>query len=664
MGLLEQLFESRVVEERASLSLKNYQQWVDLGLTSRVASGIQVSPGTAMQHSAVYACVRILSETIASLPLIIYERQKRGKRRAKEHYLYSILKDKPNDMMTSFEFREVTQSHRVLWGNAYSHIDYDGAGRVRELFPLRPDRMIKIEDAGNERSFWYQLPGGEVRKYPQSEIWHQRGLGGDGRIGYSPIKLARQSIGLGMAAEEFGARFFGNDARPGGVLVHPGSLSPEAQDRMRESWASKHGGLDKSHKVAILEEGLTYQEIGIPPEDAQFIETRKFQIQEVARIYRIPPHMLADLERATFSNIEHQSIEFVMHTIRPWLVRWEQSISQNLMLEKDRKRYYPEFLVEGLLRGDITSRYQAYATARQNGWMSANDIRELENMNPVDGGDVYLVPLNMIPANEVGGFREDQSEPETRAIPDIEMRSAAQRQRLAKAYRGIFVDATRRILRREINDISNQAKKLLSERSREQFEEWLEVFYEEHKAFVRKHMRPAFATYGEVVSVAVGDEVALPDDVAAELDSFIDEYVETFAARYVQSSEGQIKAVLRRAIIDGDDPVEALTQKFGEWEDRRPDKLADWEANRSNNAFAHFLYGAAGILTIRWVTVGKSCPYCSSLNGTTVGIKEFFFSKDDEYKPKGADKPLTFSGNVGHPPAHPGCDCMTVASVG
>ena len=231
-------------------------------------------------------------------------------------------------------------------------------------------------------------------------VWHLRGLSNDGLDGYSPISLMRQAIGLSMAAEKFGAKFFGNDARPGGILLHPGQLGDEAAKRLTETWESRHGGLSGAHRVAVLEEGLSYKEIGIPPDDAQFLETRKFQVNEIARIYRIPPHMLADLERATFSNIEHQSIDFVTHTIRPWLVRWEQSIKQNLMVPADRDRYFAEFLVDGLLRGDTKSRYEAYAIGRQNGWFSADDIREMENLNPLpDGkGEEYLIPLNMIPA--------------------------------------------------------------------------------------------------------------------------------------------------------------------------------------------------------------------------------------------------------------------------
>lgn len=331
-GILEQLFERR----DGSLPLNNVQPWIDSGIISPTPSGVSVTPNKALYHSAVYACVRILAETVASLPLIMYERLERGKRRATDHYLYELLKSRPNDAMISFEYREALQGHLALWGNAYSEIIYGPSGRVDELLPLRPDCMLNIVKVDGQWAYQYQLPTGETRWLGEAHVWHLRGLGSDGRIGYSPIRLMRYAIGLGMAAEEYGARFFSGDATASVVLQHPTTLTPDAYERIRKSWREKHGGLENKHRVDILEEGMTIEKISIPPDDAQFLETRKFQLQEVARMYRIPPHMLADLDRSTNNNIEHQSLEFVMHTVRPWLVRWEQSIMRSLMLEKDR----------------------------------------------------------------------------------------------------------------------------------------------------------------------------------------------------------------------------------------------------------------------------------------------------------------------------------------
>ena len=664
MGLLDQLFERR----DASLSLTNYQQWVDLGIIDQTASGVSVTPMKALQHSAVYACVRILAETVASLPLIMYERLERGKRRATEHQLYELLKDRPNEAMTSFEYREALQGHLGLWGNAYSSVVYGPTGQVQELWPLRPDCMLQIMKFEGRWVYHYQLPSGETRWLDEFHVWHLRGMGSDGRIGYSPIRLMRHAIGLGMAAEEYGARFFSNDATAGVVLSHPKTLSEDAKKRIRESWEEGHQGLSKKHRMAILEEGMTAEKITIPPDDAQFLQTRKFQLQEIARMYRIQPHMLADLDRATFSNIEHQSIEFVIHTIRPWLVRWEQSIAQRLMLAKDRARYFPEFLVEGLLRGDVVSRYEAYAKGRQNGWLSANDIRELENMNPVKGGDVYLVPLNMVPATSVSGDMPAAGSAGARAAPagqeERALRSFTYRRRLAHAHEAVFAQAAARVIRREVNDVRRAAGKMLRQRDLPGFNRWLDQFYADHASFVRREMLPVYQTFADLVAQEASDEVNFAGPAEGELEKFMREYVETYAARHTGSSKGQIERLLTESVNAGTDLMAALEQRFAEWESTRPGKIASLETVRSGNAVAKFAYMAAGVTLIRFIASGKSCPYCSSLDGKVISVESNFLEEGQDYQPEGADAPLAPGYSIGHPPVHDGCDCGIMADFG
>jgi len=379
----------------------------------RSNTGVSVTETTALSVVTVYACVRILSETLASLPLLLYKRLGRGKQRAVEHPLYQILHDVPNPEMNSFTFRETLMAHLVTWGNAYAEIEWDNYTKVKALWPLRPDRMQVWRENG-EIVYKYLLPNSAgIAVLPSYRIWHIPGLGFDGLIGYSPITLAREAIGLSLATEEFGARFFSNGAAPGGVLEHPAKLSKEAQENLRKSWNEMHSGLSNQHRVAILEEGMKWSKVGMPLNDAQFLETRKFQRNEIASFFHIPPHMIGDLERATFSNIEEQALEFVVYTMRPWLVRWEQSINQKLLTPDERAEYFAEFLVDGLLRGNIQARYQAYATGRQWGWLSANDIRELENQNPLPGeeGDIYLNPMNMVPALQL--LQAAQQEPPT-----------------------------------------------------------------------------------------------------------------------------------------------------------------------------------------------------------------------------------------------------------
>ena len=248
------------------------------------------------------------------------------------------------------------------------------------------------------------MKGSTVRLRP-SDVLHIPGLGFDGLVGYSPIAMAKNTIGMAIACEEYGAKFFANGAAPGGVLEHPGTIKDP--QRVRESWQSTFGGSGNASKIAVLEEGMKYTPIGISPEQAQFLETRKFQINEIARIFRVPPHMVGDLEKSSFSNIEQQSLEFVKYTLEPWLIRWEQSIQRSLLSTNEKPLYFAKFNVDGLLRGDYASRMQGYATARQNGWMSANDIRELENLDRIpaeDGGDLYLINGNMLPLGSAGAF--------------------------------------------------------------------------------------------------------------------------------------------------------------------------------------------------------------------------------------------------------------------
>lgn len=383
-------------------------------LFGRTTSGKPVNERTAMQTTAVYACVRILAEAVASLPLHVYEYQDDGgKKLVHDHPLYYLLHDEPNPEMTSFVFRETLMSHLLIWGNAYAQIIRDGAGRVLGLYPLLPDKMdVQRDDKGNiyyvysrnsdENPMFKEY--GDIRLKAE-DVLHIPGLGFDGLIGYSPIAMAKNAVGMTLACEEYGASFFANGANPGGVLEHPGVLKDPS--KVRESWNSVYRGVNNAHKIAVLEEGMKYQQIGIPPEEAQFLETRKFQINEIARLYRIPPHMVGDLDKSSFSNIEQQSLEFVKYTLDPWVIRWEQSLQRSLLLPGEKGKYFIKLNVDGLLRGDYQSRMNGYAVGRQNGWFSANDIREMENMNPIpdeEGGNLYLINGAMTKLEDAGAF--------------------------------------------------------------------------------------------------------------------------------------------------------------------------------------------------------------------------------------------------------------------
>ena len=435
MGILSGLFHSRDKPTNAT-SGSSYRFFLG-GSTS----GKPVTERSAMQMTAVYSCVRILAEAIAGLPLHLYTyKEDGGKEKAIGHPLYLLLHDEPNPEMSSFVFRETLMTHLLLWGNAYAQIIRNGKGEVVALYPLMPNRMTVDRDSSGQLFYSYQMnnsdaptmKAGTVILKP-SDVLHIPGLGFDGLVGYSPIAMAKNAIGLAIATEEYGAKFFANGATPGGLLEYPGTVKDP--DRVRESWNKGFSGSQNAGKVAILEEGMKYTPISIAPEQAQFLETRKFQINEIARIFRVPPHMVGDLEKSSFSNIEQQSLEFVKYTLDPWVVRWEQSLSRALFTPEEKKQYFFKFNVEGLLRGDYQSRMNGYATARQNGWMTATDIRELENLARIpaeEGGDLYLINGNMLPLVHAGAFADidsgkEESKPDEQSEEVLEVEKSGRR---------------------------------------------------------------------------------------------------------------------------------------------------------------------------------------------------------------------------------------------
>ena len=412
MGIFSGLFKSR---DKPTDSTVGSRYTFYMGGST---SGKTVTERSAMQMTAVYSCVRILAEAIAGLPLHVYRyNSDGGKEKAIDHSLYLILHDEPNPEMSSFVFRETLMTHLLLWGNAYAQIIRNSKGEVMALYPLMPNKMSVDRDENGQLYYQYLRSVDEVGGKSETvilkptDVLHIPGLGFDGLVGYSPIAMAKNAIGLAIATEEYGAKFFANGAAPSGVLEHPGTIKDP--QRVREAWQSQFGGSQNSGKIAVLEEGMKYTPISISPEQAQFLETRKFQINEIARIFRVPPHMVGDLEKSSFSNIEQQSLEFVKYTLDPWVIRWEQSIMRTLLTPEEKKSYFVKFNLEGLLRGDYQSRMNGYATARQNGWMSANDIRELENLDRIPaeaGGDLYLINGNMLPLQQAGAFANTQND--------------------------------------------------------------------------------------------------------------------------------------------------------------------------------------------------------------------------------------------------------------
>lgn len=459
-------------------------------------SNIRMTPEQALRISAVMACVKVLAETIASLPLHVYKRTGENKDKDRKHALYYMLHTKPNKWQTSFEFREMMQGHLCLRGNAYAHIIYKNMIIPSELIPLHPDR-ITIERATNGKLEYIQRDKrtGEETAYRQEDIFHLRGLSSDGIKGLSPIEHAAELMGESIAAQRLSSSFFRNNAILGAALEHPQHLGKEALANLKESLKEEYGGSDAAYQTYILEEGMKWHEIGIKPEEGQFLETRKYQVTDIARIFRVPPHMIADLEKATFSNIEHQSIDFVTHTIRPWLVRWEQAIQRDLFEEEEIDNF-AEFTIDGLLRGDSQARSKALHIQFINGAISQNEWRAIENRNPIPGGDKYYVPLNMVETTGGFGGTPKPGQGSKVLMPWIE--STIDR----------IVSAEKRGIERWMSRTAHGTK----------FSEWLRDFYQKHSIY----MMDAFAPILGSLNKSDYLNIIIDESLAAAIENYGD----------------------------------------------------------------------------------------------------------------------------------------------
>lgn len=437
--------------------------WGGSGLYT--SAGVRVGPDTALRLSTAWACVSLLSETMATLSLNVYERlpNSQGRDRARKHPLYHVLRREPNENQTAFEYWQMKYLHLLTRGNAYSVIQSGRRGFADQLIPHHPD-AVQVSHLKNGKTRYDILTANGWKKYHQDEVFHLRGLTANGKTGLSVIDHARESMGISLAAERYGAKFFANDSTPGGLLKMPGSLGTDARKRLKQQWEESHAG-GNSNRVAVLEDGLEWQSMGITNTDAQFLESREFQAEEICRWFRVPPVLVGLTSKSTSwgSGIEQMGIGFVRYTLNPWLTRVAQAVERDLIL--NTSKYYVEHMIEGLLRGELGSRYDAYAIAIQNGWMSPNETRAKENMNPRKGGDVYLTPMNMEPSNALEGSRNRaESNPH---------------------YQQLATESAARLVRKEIAALS---KGLERTNSQEEWEKLLLSFYDSHAELVCQSM--------------------------------------------------------------------------------------------------------------------------------------------------------------------------------
>jgi len=478
--------------------------------------------------------------------------------------------------------------------------------------------------------------------------------------------MFREAIGLGMAAEEYGARFYGNDCRPGGIITMPGRLQRDAKTRMVESWEAGHQSLDKKHKTAVLEDGAKYIAVDVPPNAAQFLETRKYQVSETARNNRVPPHLIGDLEHATFTNIEQQSLEFVKYTMAPHITRWEQELTTQLLPEADQEEYFFEFSFDSLVRGDLESRYRAYSTAFQNGWMSLNEIREKENMNPIEGGDEYYRPSNLQNINEpepvaaadianapVVDMTGEPDAKEPRAKESRARKISKKRAKIIAAHRAGFIIAAQKLVREDAEAIRTALRQHMGRRDRQMFDDAQKRRYEEMKERIIKRMQPYYEAVRQSIEAEIEGE--LDRDVGPEdLDRFVNQYVEGYARRFVGRSNALVNKWLNQATW-----VDEIDSWIDGYQESAAGKDATWETVRSGNAFARAAYIALGVTSFVWASNSDSCPFCTSMDGKRTGAADFFIGKgagmhwgDGDFSP---------THDIRHPPLHGGCQCQLIA---
>ena len=517
--------QNQTVEKRTTL--RDPADWLlEWFGGTRTVSGERVNEETAMGLSAWFGAIRAISEDVAKLDLIIYNRLPNGgKERATAHPLFSILHDSPNPDMSSMTFRETILQHALGWGNGYAEIVSNNGGRVSALWIIDPSSVI----VKREPNLFYEVQPPDSGKViiPADRMFHIHGLGPDGFTGYNLTRLAREAVGAAIAAQKFGAAFFGNGASAGSVLEHPSKLSDTALTNLRRSWQSRHGGAGKAMGLAILEEGMKYQQYGVPPENAQFIETQQFNVEDVARWFRIPPHKIQHLLRATFANIEHQAIEYVGDTLLPWMKRYEQEVDRKL-LGGDRQ-FFAEHLVDSLLRADTKSRNESHKIAIESGWKSRNEVRIEENKNPLPGLDVMLVPLNFGPADQLGKKPKAVPPSEPPEPPETDEEEArAICDRIAGVQRPLLEERLQSVLRVESDKIERARK-------RGGFSDWCDKFFKDHATYVRGALIPAVDTYCATVwEIVRGGE--MPESALMAIAA----HTSGMAARHVEAVQLQI----------------------------------------------------------------------------------------------------------------------------
>jgi len=613
-------------KKKRALTVKQFQ---DVGLMGPMSnSGQIVTEQSALKLPAVYACVRVISEAAAALPLIVYERGRDGaKKRARNHSLYKLLHDSPNPYMDSFTVFEMLIARCLLRGNSYAQVERDRDGIIIAIYPLQSDKMtVKVE---NNTIRYEYLQDGATKKFKWQDILHLKGLSFDGIIGLSPLSLLSDTIGRAQAVNEYASKYFANDASPGGVLRHPGKLGDTTAARLKKSWNSKFKGSAQSHKTAILEEGMEYQQMGLSPEDSQMIDSAKFSVVEICRAYKVPLNLVQDHERSTYSNVTEQNRAFVVHTLQPWLKRVEQACNRILFTEKEKQKYFVEHKLDGLLRGDQKTRYECYQIGIDKGFLSKNDVRGYENLTPVPGGDEYQTAPEQTPTRQI----RSQEEP-------------TQRDKIIQNFKPLILETARGILSHECGLLKKELTKhqgSRSQRGNPEFKAFLQDLYANVlPETLRAKYGPVLRSFASAIMDQSESEMGVSD---TDVEEYIQEHVGYVVAGHSQNSLNQLLNLLET------ESMEAVEIRVDDWEkdDSRANKIAEKQSLSTGNkifAAAAFFHGYKIVVQAR----GAACKFCKSVSGTVLGSGEYAVNA-------GAHGDMTVKKPMSAPPWHRGCTC-------
>lgn len=696
--MLSGALERRASPENPSTSLSNPAEWLYKALgADPTSSGVSVDEESGLEWTAISSGVRLLSGLIASLPFKVFRRLEPGKEAARTHPVYPVIHDVANPEQTAFEFWEMLVGHIPGWGVAYAEKVRNGAGELAELWPIHPDRIQPRRRSDGELFYRVKLPtrteqrdGRTHADLDADQVLRIPGFATKGLVGESLYKMHSEAIGLGIATERFAAHFFDRGASPSGVLEKgEGTLSDKAYERLRDDADLIYAGLENSHRIAILEDGLSWKQITTDPEKSQLLEGRKFQVNEASRILNIPPHLLGDLERATFSNIEEQNRSFLTYSLNPWLRRIQNRVDVSLLDAGERDEFFVEHVLEELLRPNAEGRAELYQSRFQTGSITPNRILEIENENPVEGGDTPFVPVNMVPLQQAlemspeermgllaaqHGESPEGHELEERAEDvlgddETEPGGLGGRVRAIEDFMPVFVEAAERLVRGESRNVERMVRRHLEDDEVQTFLRKLDAYYgDDLPEFAREVMGPVFRSLARAVAREAGEAVD-EAPVQQATDSFVRDYADAFTRRYSASSRKQLMALVNDARTGESDPATEVRGRLNEWEEGTPDgrpraeRWAEREARQLDNAAAKFAYVAAGVTAFIWRAIGDSCPLCLALDGKIVEVEGVFVREGETLVGIDEETEIVPDVDVGHPPIHSGCDCKVLPSA-